>query len=159
MQERHVIALDVMHGAAHPRVALENRRYWVALLGRLALGPVPAAAVLQVHDVQMVAAHDGAAGLETRSFAQLRAFSNTCGPMIAEPIESTTPPSRFSTAPQNCAKSSPAARPITAPLNSGWLVMMFVPDARMDRGTHVVPEGVGEGGGVPPAMVMICGPG
>ena len=57
MHERRVVALQVVHRAAHARVALaEAQVVGRVRLGRLALRPVPAAAVLQIDDVDRVVA-------------------------------------------------------------------------------------------------------
>ena len=59
-----------------------------------------------------------------RLWTQLRLFSKTCGAMIADPTDITTPPSRPSTAPAKVRKSDAAVRPMAAPLNIGWHEMM-----------------------------------
>ena len=65
MEERQVVALHVVQRAAHPGKALaEPQVIGGVRLGRLALRPVPAAAVLKVDDVERMAADDVAAGLQ-----------------------------------------------------------------------------------------------
>ena len=59
MQEHGVVALEVMHLAAHPSVALAEPQVIGRVgLGWLAPGPVPAAAVLEVDDMDRVAGDD-----------------------------------------------------------------------------------------------------
>ena len=128
VDERRVVALKIAQRTPHPRIALAEPQVIGGVgLGRLSLGPVPAAAVLEVDDVEGVAADHVEALLKARLFTQLSAFSNTCGPMIADPTESTTPPSRFRTEPPNSLKSHSAARPIAEPLKTGWFAMMSYP--------------------------------
>ena len=65
VEERQVVALHVVQGAAHPGKALaEPEVIGRVRLGRLALRPVPAAAVLEVDHVNRMAADDVAALLE-----------------------------------------------------------------------------------------------
>ena len=65
VDERGVVALDVVHLAPHPGVALAEPQVVGRVgLGRLALRPVPAAAVLEVDDVDGVAGDDRPAVLE-----------------------------------------------------------------------------------------------
>src|SRR5271166_4792702 len=67
MQEHGVVALEVMHLAAHPSVALAEPQVIGGVgLGWLAPGPVPAAAVLEVDDMDRVAGDDRAAVLESQ---------------------------------------------------------------------------------------------
>src|ERR1051325_9522295 len=67
MQEKNGVALDVLHRAAHAGVALAKAKVvGRVVLGRLAPGPVPATAVLEVDDVDGVVADNRAARLETQ---------------------------------------------------------------------------------------------
>ena len=64
MHERSVVALGVVHGTAHAGVALtESEVVCRVVLGGLAVGPVPTATVLDVHDINRVSGDDGAAVL------------------------------------------------------------------------------------------------
>ena len=67
----------------------------------------------------LLAATIGLPSWRRRLFTQLRLFSKTCGPMMAEPMDSATPWSSVSTEAANRRKSMAAARPSTAPLNIG----------------------------------------
>ncbi len=59
MEEHQIIALYVMEGTSHPRVALAEPEVIGRVgLGGLAVGPIPVAAVLEVDDVEAVAADD-----------------------------------------------------------------------------------------------------
>src|SRR6266704_879218 len=106
MQKEHVVALDVMHRAAHARITFAKAQIVRRVVfGRFACCPVPVAAVLQIHDVNRVAAHYPAVGLQPE-------------------VVDATQTSSLSTAAPNQRKSIPAARPMAAPLNIGWFEMM-----------------------------------
>ena len=67
MQESDVIALHVVHVAAHARKTLAEPKVICGIVfGRFALRPVPPAAILYVHYVDGVIVHDGAAGLNAK---------------------------------------------------------------------------------------------
>src|ERR1043166_3979596 len=65
MGKNNVVALQVVHGSSHAGKAFaEAQVIGRVVLGRLTLGPVPMAAVLQIHDVNLLSTHDGAAVLQ-----------------------------------------------------------------------------------------------
>ena len=65
MHEQQVIALHVLHAAAHAGKALaETEVIGRVGLGRFAHGPVPAAAVLQIDYIDGVIGDRGPAGLQ-----------------------------------------------------------------------------------------------
>src|ERR1017187_3071137 len=67
MDEGHIVALQIGHAAAHPGVALaEAQIVGRIVLGRFALGPVPLAAVLQIHHIDGVAPDNRASGLQAQ---------------------------------------------------------------------------------------------
>jgi hypothetical protein len=86
-------------------------------------------------------ANNGPARLSIfKLLTQLRLFSKTCGPMMAEPTERTTPPSNSSTVPANWRKSS-VRRPANGrAVEHGMVGNDVVADARMDRQRNVVAE-------------------
>src|SRR5882724_6662376 len=66
VQKNDVVALEVFHGATDTGEAFaEAQVVGGAVFGRFAGGPVPVAAVLNVHDVDGVVVDDGSAGLQT----------------------------------------------------------------------------------------------
>ena len=67
MHEKQIVATTVAHPPTHARVALAEAQVVGGVVARrFALGPVPVAAVLEVHDVDAVAADDGAARLQAQ---------------------------------------------------------------------------------------------
>src|SRR5438046_4054436 len=64
-QKHHVVALDIAHRAAHARITLaETQIIGRIVLRRLAFGPVPVAAVLQIDHVNCMILDDGPPGLQ-----------------------------------------------------------------------------------------------
>ena len=75
MKEGGVVALGVMHGTAHAGVAFaEAQVVGRVVLGGLALGPVPAATVLDVDYINGVASDDGPAVLQAKVVDAREAF-------------------------------------------------------------------------------------
>src|SRR5215813_653603 len=67
MQERHIIALEVLHGATHPGKAFaESQIVSRIVFGRFALRPVPSATILDVHNVDRMFAYDRSTGLNAQ---------------------------------------------------------------------------------------------
>lgn len=85
MQEGGVVTLGVVHGAAHAGVAFAEAEVVSRVVGgRLALAPVPVAAVLDVDDINRVAVHHFAILLQAEVvdagdafFKNLRAHDGT----------------------------------------------------------------------------------
>ena len=70
---------------------------------------------------------------------QLRLFSKTCGPMMAEPTDRTTPPSSLSTdPPKQLGNRAAAARPIDRAVEHRMIGDDVVADARMNGDRHAV---------------------
>ena len=64
MREIDIVALSVVHGTAHTVVAFAKAQIiGRVILGWFALSPVPAAAILNIHHVNCMAADNFAAGL------------------------------------------------------------------------------------------------
>src|ERR1041385_3705868 len=67
LDEDHVVALEIVHCAAHAGKAFaEAKVVSGVVLGRLAFGPVPVSAVLNVHDINFMVVNDGPVSLEAQ---------------------------------------------------------------------------------------------
>src|SRR5689334_20176687 len=67
MQKAHVVALHVAHRATHAREALAKAEVIRGIVfRRLALRPIPIAAILQIHDVETVLLHRFPPGLQAQ---------------------------------------------------------------------------------------------
>ena len=120
-----IVALHVPHEAAHAGIALaEAEIVGRAGLGRLARRPVPAAAVLEVNDVDRMAGDDRSCGLKaeivhaTQALLEdLRAHDRRAHGEDDAAVEALHGSAEE-------GKIALAARPIAAPLNIGWVAMM-----------------------------------
>src|SRR5262245_3718859 len=75
VQERYIVALRVRHRAAHAREAFAETQVVSGIVfRRLALGPIPLSAVLDIHDEQTVVADDLAFGLQSQVVYAAEAF-------------------------------------------------------------------------------------
>ena len=80
LDEGEVVGLDVVHGAAHPGEALAETQVVGGIgLGRFALGPVPAAAVLKITDEDGVTGNGGATVLEAQVVDAAQGFLEDLG--------------------------------------------------------------------------------
>ena len=121
MDERQIVALHVVQRAAHPRVALaEPEVIGGVVLGRLAPGPVPAAAVLEVDDVEAMAADDVAAGLQPEVVDAAQGFLEDLRPHDGRADrEDDAAVEVRERAAEELEVAARAARPIAAPLKTG----------------------------------------
>ena len=94
-----------------------------------------------------------------RLLTQLRLFSNTCGAMMAEPTDSTTPPSSPSTARPNRREIQGRGAANRRAVEHRVIGDDVVADAGMDGERDVVPEGLRQERGFLPRMLHFDPPG
>ena len=126
VNERRVVALQIVHAAPHARVAFAKAQVIGGVcFGRFAGGPVPAAAVLEVDDEDRVVLQNLPSALQPQIVHATDALLEHLWAHDRRADRQHHAADRDSpTEPPKSLKSHSAARPMAEPLNTGWLEMM-----------------------------------
>ena len=154
LYEGEIVALEILHAAAHAgKTFAETEIVGGIGFGRFAGGPIPIAAVLEIDDVDGVAADDGAILLETKIvhaaeafFEDLRAHDRAADGEDDAMIET------FDGTAEDLEIERGGATDERA-VEDGVVGNDVVADARVDGKRDVMAESGGEDGGVFPAVL------